>query len=120
MLGSSESGTKCRALLAHSEHRRGTPARSTWLSDTDSTLEGDEMGETLALPVLPLDDVVVLPGMVVPIRISGADANAEARAAVDAATTAANHQVLLVPRLDGKYAAVGTLAEIEQVGRLPG
>jgi ATP-dependent Lon protease len=78
------------------------------------------MGETLALPVLPLDDVVVLPGMVVPIRISGADASAEARAAVDAATTAANHQVLLVPRLDGKYASVGTLAEIEQVGRLPG
>ncbi|MEV6243665.1 endopeptidase La [Lentzea sp. NPDC051838] len=78
------------------------------------------MGETLALPVLPLDDVVVLPGMVVPIRISGADASAEARAAVDAATTAADHQVLLVPRLDGKYAAVGTLAEIEQVGRLPG
>ena len=30
------------------------------------------------------------------------------------------HQVLLVPRLDGKYATVGTLAEIEQVGRLPG
>jgi ATP-dependent Lon protease len=78
------------------------------------------MGETLALPVLPLDDVVVLPGMVVPIRISGADASAEARAAVDAATTAADHQVLLVPRLDGKYASVGTLAEIEQVGRLPG
>lgn len=78
------------------------------------------MGETLALPVLPLDDVVVLPGMVVPIRISGEDASSEARAAVDAATTAANHQVLLVPRLDGKYAAVGTLAEIEQVGRLPG
>ena len=78
------------------------------------------MGETLALPVLPLDDVVVLPGMVVPIRISGADASAEARAAVDAATTAANHQVLFVPRLDGKYASVGTLAEIEQVGRLPG
>ncbi|MCR3748373.1 endopeptidase La [Lentzea californiensis] len=78
------------------------------------------MGETLALPVLPLDDVVVLPGMVVPIRISGEDASSEARAAVDAATTAANHQVLLVPRLDGKYSAVGTLAEIEQVGRLPG
>ncbi|MFD5826794.1 endopeptidase La [Lentzea sp. NPDC060358] len=78
------------------------------------------MAETLALPVLPLDDVVVLPGMVVPVRISGADSSAEARAAVDAATTAANHQVLLVPRLDGKYAPVGTLAEIEQVGRLPG
>ncbi|TWP44995.1 endopeptidase La [Lentzea tibetensis] len=74
----------------------------------------------VALPVLPLDDVVVLPGMVVPIRISGADASAEARAAVDAATAAADQQVLLVPRLDGKYARVGTLAVIEQVGRLPG
>jgi len=82
------------------------------------------MGRTLALPVLPLDDVVVLPGMVVPIRLSGADANAEARAAVEAATAAAESgtkaQLLLVPRLDGKYAKVGTLAVIEQVGRLSG
>ncbi|HEX6347205.1 endopeptidase La [Umezawaea sp.] len=82
------------------------------------------MGKTLALPVLPLDDVVVLPGMVVPVRLSGADANAEARAAVEAATAAAENgakaQLLLVPRLDGKYAKVGTLAVIEQVGRLSG
>ncbi|MFD0203927.1 MULTISPECIES: endopeptidase La [Saccharothrix] len=79
------------------------------------------MGETLALPVLPLDDVVVLPGMVVPIRISGSDATAEARAAIEAATAAGGQsKVLLVPRLDGKYAKVGTLALIEQVGRLPG
>ncbi|MFI9009568.1 endopeptidase La [Actinosynnema sp. NPDC053489] len=79
------------------------------------------MGETLALPVLPLDDVVVLPGMVVPIRISGSDATAEARAAIEAATAAGGQsKVLLVPRLDGKYAKVGTLALIEQVGRLSG
>ncbi|MEU4743856.1 endopeptidase La [Actinosynnema sp. NPDC023658] len=83
------------------------------------------MGETLALPVLPLDDVVVLPGMVVPIRLSGSDATAEARAAIEAATAAGEasggrSKVLLVPRLDGKYAKVGTLALIEQVGRLSG
>ncbi|MFE2754961.1 endopeptidase La [Actinosynnema sp. NPDC059335] len=79
------------------------------------------MGETLALPVLPLDDVVVLPGMVVPIRISGSDATAEARAAIEAATAAGGQsKVLLVPRLDGKYAKVGTLGLIEQVGRLSG
>lgn len=79
------------------------------------------MGETLALPVLPLDDVVVLPGMVVPIRLSGSDATAEARAAIEAATaTGGQSKVLLVPRLDGKYAKVGTLALIEQVGRLSG
>ncbi|MCP2169656.1 endopeptidase La [Goodfellowiella coeruleoviolacea] len=82
------------------------------------------MGETLALPVLPLDDSVVLPGMVVPVRLSDSDNAAEARAAVDAATAATSQgeapQLLLVPRLDGKYAKVGTLAVIEQVGRLTG
>ncbi|MBW4720231.1 endopeptidase La [Saccharothrix obliqua] len=79
------------------------------------------MGETLALPVLPLDDVVVLPGMVVPIRLTGSDATTEARAAVEAASAAGGEaRVLLVPRLDGKYAKVGTLAVIEQVGRLSG
>ncbi|WP_433263958.1 endopeptidase La [Actinosynnema sp. CS-041913] len=79
------------------------------------------MGETLALPVLPLDDVVVLPGMVVPIRLTGSDATAEARAAVEAASAGGGEaRVLLVPRLDGKYAKVGTLAVIEQVGRLSG
>jgi ATP-dependent Lon protease len=72
--------------------------------------------DTLNLPVLPLDDVVVLPGMVVPVRL----ADSEARAAIDAAQAAGQDQVLLVPRLDGKYAKAGTLGEIEQIGRLPG
>ncbi|GAA5010224.1 endopeptidase La [Kitasatospora paranensis] len=71
----------------------------------------------LTLPVLPLDDEVVLPGMVVPLDLS----DTEVRAAVEAARAAASTakpQVLLVPRLDGSYAAVGTLATVEQVGRL--
>ncbi|BFV57339.1 endopeptidase La [Kitasatospora sp. CMC57] len=72
----------------------------------------------LALPVLPLDDEVVLPGMVVPLDLS----DTEVRAAVDAARAGvgggAKPQVLLVPRLDGSYGAVGTLATVEQVGRL--
>ncbi|TCC31742.1 endopeptidase La [Kribbella speibonae] len=74
------------------------------------------MTDTLNLPVLPLDDVVVLPGMVVPVRL----ADSEARAAIDAAQAAGSDQVLLVPRLDGKYAKAGVLGEIEQIGRLPG
>ncbi|WP_406049107.1 endopeptidase La [Kribbella sp. NBC_00889] len=74
------------------------------------------MTDTLNLPVLPLDDVVVLPGMVVPVRL----ADPEARAAIDAAQASGQDQVLLVPRLDGKYAKAGTLGEIEQIGRLPG
>ncbi|GAA2820168.1 endopeptidase La [Kribbella solani] len=74
------------------------------------------MTDTLNLPVLPLDDAVVLPGMVVPVRL----ADSEARAAIDAAQAAGHDQVLLVPRLDGQYAKAGTLGEIEQIGRLPG
>ena len=80
------------------------------------------MTETVKLPVLPLDDAVVLPGMVVPVPL----ADAEVRAAIEAARAATTvesgtqQQVLLVPRLDGKYAAVGARGVVEQVGRLPG
>jgi len=73
---------------------------------------------TRALPVLPLDDAVVLPGMVVPLDLT----DREVSAAIDAARAERtdNAEILLVPRPDGKYAAYGTLAVIEQVGRLRG
>src|SRR5215471_17274217 len=80
------------------------------------------MSETLSLPVLPLDDNVVLPTMVVPLDLSAAEPRAAieaARLAAAAADGDAEAQVLLVPRPDGKYSPVGTLATIEQVGRLP-
>jgi ATP-dependent Lon protease len=81
------------------------------------------MLETLSLPVLPLDDTIVLPTMVVPLDTSGT----EVRAAIEAARVAApspgksdeKPQLLLVPRLNGKYSPIGTLASVEQVGRLP-
>ncbi|MFF5250457.1 endopeptidase La [Streptomyces leeuwenhoekii] len=73
----------------------------------------------LTLPVLPLDGEVVLPGMVVPLDLS----DSEVRAAVEAAQAAARSEpgkprVLLVPRVDGTYAATGVLGTVEQVGRL--
>ena len=76
------------------------------------------MSETVSLPVLPLDDAVVLPGMVVPIRFGDGDA----RAAVEAAQAVSsdNPRVLLVPRPDGKYGPVGAIGVVEQVGRFPG
>jgi ATP-dependent Lon protease len=84
------------------------------------------MSETLSLPVLPLDDTVVLPSMVVPVGMS----DTEVRGAIEAAQMAASApgpghtadgkpQVVLVPRLSGKYSAVGTLGVVEQTGRLP-
>src|SRR5580658_7891602 len=80
------------------------------------------MAETFSLPVLPLDDNVVLPTMVVPLDLTAAEPRAAIEAAQLAAAAAggdAKAQVLLVPRPDGKYASIGTLAAIEQVGRLP-
>jgi ATP-dependent Lon protease len=65
------------------------------------------------LPVLPLSTGVVLPSMVVTLAIE----TDEARAAVDAAT-ATGGQLLLVPRLEGHYARVGTVAQIEDAGDL--
>src|SRR5690349_3825477 len=85
------------------------------------------MSETLTLPVLPLDDEVVLPGMVVPIELT----DTEIRGAIDAARnkgpgqvpgihSESKAQVLLVPRLAERgLASVGTLAVVEQLGRLP-
>ncbi|MFJ8626760.1 endopeptidase La [Kitasatospora sp. NPDC093550] len=72
----------------------------------------------LTLPVLPLDDEVVLPGMVVPLDLKDTEVRAAVEAARAAAAGGGKPQVLLVPRVDGSYAAVGTLATVEQVGRL--
>ncbi|MFI9305679.1 endopeptidase La [Streptomyces triculaminicus] len=72
----------------------------------------------LTLPVLPLDDEVVLPGMVVPLDLSDPEARASVEAAQAAATPGDKPRVLLVPRVDGTYAGVGTLGTVEQVGRL--
>ncbi|MET9614028.1 endopeptidase La [Kitasatospora indigofera] len=72
----------------------------------------------LTLPVLPLDDDVVLPGMVVPLDLSDTEVRAAVEAARSAAVGTQKPQVLLVPRVDGSYAAAGTLATVEQVGRL--
>jgi len=70
---------------------------------------------SLKLPVLSLSDIVVLPGMVVPIELDDA-----AQAAVDAARSAADGKLLLAPRLPDRYPTVGSVATIEQLGRLPG
>jgi ATP-dependent Lon protease len=80
------------------------------------------MSDIRRLPVLSLTDVVVLPGMVVPIEL-----DEPAQAAVDAAKSAHSEsasdgigELLLAPRLDDRYSSFGVVATIEQVGRLAG
>src|SRR3981081_4303771 len=83
-----------------------------------------------ALPLLPLNTGVVLPGMLVTLALE----SPEASAAVEAARSADN-RLVLVPRLSagpsgqddddqrasgGRYARVGTVARVDTVGELPG
>jgi ATP-dependent Lon protease len=70
--------------------------------------------DTQALPLLPLTTGVVLPGMVVTLTIE----SDEARAAVGATADGDDAQLLTVPRVEGRYARVGVLAKIEDIGRL--
>src|SRR5437762_6250078 len=65
------------------------------------------------IPVLPLADAVLLPGMVIPVTL-----DAGTQAAIDAARSAGDNTVLAVPRVDGDYGPVGTAALVEKVGRL--
>ncbi len=64
----------------------------------------------LTVPVLPLNNGVVFPHMVVTLRME----TAEGKLALTAAR-ANDGRLLLVPRIDGRYASVGTLAEITDV-----
>ncbi|MGH3440835.1 MAG: endopeptidase La [Nitriliruptorales bacterium] len=66
------------------------------------------------LPLLPLTSGVVLPGMVVTLTLETEESRAAATTAQDQ-----DRRLLVVPRTDAGYASVGTVAEIEDTGRLP-
>ena len=77
-------------------------------------LDGSDL-EGLTLPVLPLANGVVLPQMVVTLALETDEAKAAGEAAAETG------QILLVPRFDnGRYGRVGTIANIENRGTLPG
>ena len=63
----------------------------------------------LTLPVLPLHNGVVFPHMVVTIRVE-TDEGLTAFAAAEKS----DGRLLLVPRVEGRYATVGTIADIQQ------
>jgi ATP-dependent Lon protease len=66
------------------------------------------------LPILPLDDIVVLPGMNVTIGVEGDNQ----KAAIEAAQKG-NKLLLLVPQIDGHPGSMGTVARLEESGKLP-
>src|SRR4051794_31321594 len=67
------------------------------------------------LPVLFVSDVVVLPGMVVPIEL-----DESSQAAIDAARSGRDSRLLVAPRLEDRYASYGVIASVERVGRSSG
>ena len=70
--------------------------------------------KTELIPLLPLNNGVVLPNMMVTIPLEREDAQTAV-----AAARAEEHLVLLVPRVEGRYAGVGTVARIEDSRKLP-
>src|SRR5215472_11893951 len=66
------------------------------------------------LPVLPLDDVVVLPHMSVTLAVE----DDTQKAAIEAARQG-SRLVLLVPKIDGKFAAMGTVSRLGDSAELP-
>ncbi len=66
------------------------------------------------LPVLPMDDVVVLPHMAVTLAVEGDNQ----KAAIEAARQG-NRLILLVPRIDGQFGSIGTVARLGDSAELP-
>ena len=69
--------------------------------------------ETLTLPVLPLANGAVLPQMVVTIALETDEAKNAAQAAREG-----DGRLVLVPRADGRYSRIGTIARVENAGEL--
>src|SRR5919108_2097234 len=66
------------------------------------------------IPVLPMDDVVVLPHIPAPLAVEG-----EPQKAAMGAARQGNRLILLVPRIEGKFGAIGTAARLGESAELP-
>src|ERR671921_735105 len=81
----------------------------THVSDSDDTVSHSR------LPVLFVSDLVVLPGMVVPLEL-----DESSQAAIDAARASSDGRLLVAPRLEDRYASYGVISTVERVGRFSG
>jgi ATP-dependent Lon protease len=96
------------------------------MTDHDTTSPGTTAGDGASfepadfgtraelLPLLPLTQGVVFPQMVVTIALETDEAKR-----AGAAAEQGGRRLILVPRVDGRYAKVGTVAQIENAGDLP-
>jgi len=84
------------------------------MADTDITTEPDDTtsvtGST-TLPLMPIPGGVVLPEMVVTVALETDESQAAAGAATD-------DLIVLVPKIDNQFSAVGAVAHIENRGTL--
>src|SRR5215212_1906960 len=87
--------------------------RSDQSSSNDDSHDGAESRPEL-LPLLPLTQGVVFPQMVVTIALETDEAKR-----AGAAAEQAGRRMVLVPRIDGDFASIGTIAKIENSGELP-
>ena len=73
-----------------------------------------ELKTAQILPLLPLGRGVVLPHMVVTLALDSDEARGAITAALDG-----DGLVLLVPRIGDGYARIGTVAQVDDAGKLP-
>ena len=91
------------------------------MAEPEATRQPADEREPVTFPLLPLSTGVVLPQMVVTLALETDEAKvaAEAAGAGDGAASEGEGLLLLVPRIEGRYARVGTVARIESAGDLP-
>ena len=84
------------------------------MSDPTDTTD-DHTFAPLTLPLIPLEDALVLPGMALSVDLASPEANA----AID--EVGDDRKVVLVPRVDGRFARIGVVAMLEgEPAMLPG
>lgn len=77
--------------------------------------DSTEAAPLLSLPLIPLDDALILPGMALSVDLASPEANA----AID--EVGDDRKVVLVPRIDGRFARTGVIAVLEgEPAMLPG
>jgi ATP-dependent Lon protease len=86
---------------------------SAFRSDQSPSNDGADTRAEL-LPLLPLTQGVVFPQMVVTIALETDEAKR-----AGAAAEHVGRRMVLVPRVDGEFGSIGTIAKIENSGELP-